>query len=286
LFAINVPIGVVALIIATCALPETERAVRRLNYVGAALHVAAFALLIGGLQALAHDAAKTLAATQLACGALLVWALVRHESARAAPIIPFDLLRVRMLALSLATSVCSFTAQMAGLVALPFEIQHLGHTAVETGLYMTPWPLGVALAAPIAGHLADRYRVGILGAIGLLTMACGLTLLAYFPAGGTAPQFVWRMALCGVGFGLFQSPNNRAILALAPRARSGAAGGMLGTARLLGQATGAAVVAILFRAYPERGSNLALATAAGVALLAALVSTVRLADGRTAERRS
>jgi DHA2 family multidrug resistance protein-like MFS transporter len=191
-----------------------------------------------------------------------------------------------MLALSLVTSVCSFTAQMAALVALPFEIQHLGHSAVETGLYMTPWPLGVALAAPVAGHLADRYQVGILGAIGLLTMASGLALLAYFPAGGTAAAFVWRMALCGIGFGLFQSPNNRAILGLAPRARSGAAGGMLGTARLLGQAMGAALVAILFRADPERGSNLALGVAAGVALVAALVSTVRLTDGRRAEQPS
>ena len=286
LFAINVPIGLAALLIAILALPETERSVRRLNYAGAALHVTAFALLIGGLQALAHDAAKVLAAAQLGCGGLLVWALVRHESGRKAPIIPFDLLRIRMLALSLATSVCSFTAQMAALVALPFEIQHLGHSAVETGLYMTPWPLGVALAAPIAGHLADRYPVGILGAIGLLTMASGLALLAYFPAGGTAVAFVWRMALCGIGFGLFQSPNNRAILGLAPRARSGAAGGMLSTARLLGQAMGAALVAILFRADPERGSNLALAVAAGVALVAALVSTVRLTDARRAEQPS
>jgi len=97
---------------------------------------------------------------------------------------------------------------------------------------------------------------------------------------------VWRMALCGIGFGLFQSPNNRAILGLAPRARSGAAGGMLSTARLLGQAMGAALVAILFRADPERGSNLALAVAAGVALVAALVSTVRLTDARRAEQPS
>jgi DHA2 family multidrug resistance protein-like MFS transporter len=82
--------------------------------------------------------------------------------------------------------------------------------------------------------------------------------------------------VCGFGFGLFQSPNNHAILSSAPRARSGAAGGMLSTSRLVGQTLGAAGVAILFRAYPATGSNLALCAAAGLALFASLVSMVRL----------
>jgi DHA2 family multidrug resistance protein-like MFS transporter len=108
-------------------------------------------------------------------------------------------------------------------------------------------------------------------------MSCGLFLLAVFPHGGSSADFIWRMGLCGLGFGLFQSPNNRTLILAAPRARSGAAGGMLSTARLLGQTVGAAGVAILFRAYPERGSDFALFAAAAVALAAALVSTSRLA---------
>jgi DHA2 family multidrug resistance protein-like MFS transporter len=83
--------------------------------------------------------------------------------------------------------------------------------------------------------------------------------------------------LCGLGFGFFQSPNNRTLLSAAPRSRSGAAGGMLGTARLLGQALGAAAVAILFRAYPDTGSNDVLWVAAAVAVAAALISMARLA---------
>ncbi len=84
------------------------------------------------------------------------------------------------------------------------------------------------------------------------------------------------MALCGLGFGFFQTPNNRTLMASAPRPRSGAAGGMLGTARLLGQTLGAAAVAILFRAYPGTGSNVVLWAAAGIALAAALISLIRL----------
>ncbi len=233
------------------------------------LNAATFICLISGLQALAHDSAEPLAFIQLAAAAVLGVVLVRHEINRPAPIIPFDLLRIRSFALSIATSVASFMAQMAGLVALPFEIQRLGRSAVETGLLMTPWPVAVAIAAPIAGRLSDRYPAGILGGLGLVCMSAGLALLAVFPAAGSATDFIWRMALCGVGFGFFQTPNNRTLI-------SAAAGGMLGTARLLGQTLGAAGVAILFRAYPGTGSNVILWFAAAVALVAALISMSRL----------
>jgi DHA2 family multidrug resistance protein-like MFS transporter len=276
LFGINVPVGLITFMIALRAMPETGTSQRRLNYVGALLNAATFVLLIGGLQALAHDSAEPLAALQLAAAGLFGFALVRHEINRPAPIIPFDLLKIRTFSLSVATSIASFTAQMAGLVALPFEIQRLGRSAVETGLFMTPWPVAVAIAAPIAGRLADRYPAAILGGLGLLSLAAGLAALALFPAGGSAADFIWRMALCGLGFGFFQAPNNRTLLSSAPRSRSGAAGGMLSTARLLGQAIGAAAVAILFRAYPGMGSNVVLWAAAAVAVAAALLSMARL----------
>jgi len=124
--------------------------------------------------------------------------------------IPFDLLRSRVFSLALVTSVCSFMAQATALVALPFEIQRLGHSAVATGLLMTPWPLALAVAAPLAGRLADHYPAGILGGLGLTTLAAGLGLLAFLPAGTGAMQFIWRMAVCGLGFGLFQAPNRSA----------------------------------------------------------------------------
>lgn len=277
LFAINVPLGLLTFIIATYALPFTERHARRLNLAGAALHACTFGLLMIGLQSLAHQEAMPLALAQIAGGCVFGAALVRHELARTTPLIPFDLLRIRLFALSIATSVCSFTAQSAALVALPFEIQRLGRSAVETGLLMTPWPIGIAFAAPLAGRLADRHPAGILGGIGLILMSAGLTLLALFPEGGTTTDLVWRMALCGLGFGFFQAPNNRAMVSSAPRARSGAAGGMLGTARLVGQTIGAAGVAMLFGLDPQRGSNTALGVAAAISVLAAIISMSRLA---------
>ncbi len=282
LFGINVPLGVVAFAIALCALPDSERTPRRLNFAGAALYAGAMGLLLSGLQTLAHRAAAWLALIQLGGGAVLAWLLARHERPRAAPIIPFDLLRMRIFSLSLGTSVLSFSAQMAALVALPFEIQRLGHSAVETGLFITPWPLALAFAAPLAGRLADRYPAGLLGGVGLLTLAAGLFLLVLYPLSAGPAGVLWRMALCGVGFGLFQTPNNRTLMAAAPRRRSGAAGGMLAAARLLGQSMGAAAVAILFRAYGEAGPNHALMLAALLALAAAALSVSRLSPGDAA----
>jgi DHA2 family multidrug resistance protein-like MFS transporter len=126
--------------------------------------------------------------------------------------------------------------------------------------------------------LADRHSAGVLGALGLVIFAAGLSSLALLPAAPGDADIIWRMALCGAGFGLFQSPNNRAIITSAPRERSGGASGMLGTARLLGQTIGAALVALMFSLVGGRATVWALGLAAGIALLAAAVSCTRLID--------
>jgi MFS transporter, DHA2 family, multidrug resistance protein len=273
-----VPIGLVALI-GVGSLPTTPRGKHRFDFVGALLSAATFGLIITTIDALGHHqpialiAAEGLAA--LIVGTVLVW----RESHRAWPLLPVDLLRIRLFSLSVATSVCSFVAQMMAYVSLPFYLQtRLGRSAVETGLLMTPWPLMTAMIAPIAGRLADRHSAGLLGGIGLAVFSSGIGLLALLPGDPAAADIAWRMAVCGLGFGLFQSPNNRAIINAAPRERSGGASGMLGTARLLGQTMGAAFVALLFGL--SAGTVVALSIAAGIALVAALVSCVRLVESR------
>ena len=82
--------------------------------------------------------------------------------------------------------------------------------------------------------------------------------------------------MAGIGFGLFQSPNNRTMIAAAPRERSGGASGMLGVARLLGQTIGAALVALLLAQDPLQGTRYALLLATGFALLGAALSALRL----------
>ena len=276
LFAVNVPIGIVAAVIAQFALPHTERAQRSLSYVSVILHIATFGLLIAGLQSLVHEEARLAAALQIGAASAFGALLVRREIYKQAPLVPFDLMRIPIFSLSLAIGMCSFFAQMAAFVALPFEIQRLGHSVVETGLLMTPWPVAVAFAAPIAGRLADRHPAAILSGFGLIALCVGLTFLALFPANGTALDLTWRMALCGLGFGFFQAPNNRTMMSSAPRARSGSAAGMLSTVRALGHTSGAATVAILFSTHSEGGAQIALMIAAAMAMIAALLSFSRL----------
>jgi MFS transporter, DHA2 family, multidrug resistance protein len=274
LFAINVPIGILALAL-TGALPRTPRGRHRFDVPGAVLIAATFGLAITAVDGIGHHqpigAVAAEAAAAVAVGAALVW----RETHQAWPMLPVDLLRIRVFSLSIATSVCSFVAQMMAYVALPFFLQtRLGRSAVETGLLMTPWPLMTAVVAPIAGRLADRHPAGVLGAIGLAAFAAGAGALALLSSHSGNADIAWRMALCGAGFGLFQSPNNRAIIGSAPRERTGGASGMLGTARLFGQTTGAALVALIFGL--SAGSTTALAVAACIALVAALVSSARL----------
>src|SRR5207237_8986133 len=163
-------------------------------------------------------------------------------------------------------------------VALPFAFHDvLGASPVATGLLMTPWMVMTAVMAPIAGRLADRYPAGILGGLGLAVLAAGFVMLALLPPRPDTIDVIWRVAVCGLGFGFFQSPNNRAIVASAPRERSGGAGAIQGTARLLGQSIGAALVALVFGVTGGgQGATTAIVLAAGFAGIAVLASLTRL----------
>ncbi len=116
-------------------------------------------------------------------------------------------------------------------------------------------------------------------------MACGLFGLALLPSTPSDLDIIWRMALCGAGFGLFQSPNNHTIVSSAPAHRSGGASGMLGTARLLGQSTGAALVALLLNLQGNSGTHSALLLAGGLAVIAATVSGLRVTQPRPGNSR-
>jgi len=195
------------------------------------------------------------------------------------PLLPIDLLRIPVFTLSVCTSVCSFAAQMIAFVALPFHMQTvLGIPPTVIGFMLMPWPLAVGVFAPISGRLVERYPAGLLGGCGLLLLAVGLVLVAAIPPHPGFANVAWRMVLCGSGFGLFQTPNNRTMIAAAPRERSGGASGMLGTARLLGQTIGAALVAMFLARYPEQGTRIALLVGVGAALLGATLSMLRLSE--------
>ena len=193
--------------------------------------------------------------------------------------LPFDLLKIPIFTTSVATSILSFTAQMLGMVAMPFLLVNtFGYDAVGTGLLMTSWPLVIVFVAPMAGWLINKVHPGILGGIGLTIMSIGCFSLSFVSPDEGHFGLVWRLMLCGAGFGMFQSPNNHLLLSSAPPQRTGSASGMLATARLTGQTTGAALVALMFHLFGDMAPHDAMLLAGCLTLCGAICSLTRLKE--------
>ncbi|MGF6525314.1 MFS transporter [Variovorax sp. PvP013] len=290
LFAFNVPLGLAVVLIGRRALPRNvakPAAGSRFSWGDVALNVLMFALIFVGVDRLgvrgdaaAAGGAQPIAWALLAGGLGVGFVYLRRQRTLAVPLFPVDLLRIPVFALSMGTSVAAFCAQMLSYIALPFLLLDVyGRTHLQAGLLITAWPLAIVVMAPIAGRLIGRYPDGLLGGIGLGLLATGLALLAALPTAPSNLDIAWRLALCGAGFGLFQSPNNHTIVTSPPRHRSGAASGMLGTARLTGQTIGAVAVAAVFSVWNPhqgRGPFIALVLAAVCAAVAGIFSSLRL----------
>ena len=277
LFWINVPIGVVAVALGLVALPSTARSREPFDTGAALLCAAFFALLIFTLNEAAHARSWPVVGVEALLTAAALAGLLRRQAGAAAPLLPLDLLRRPLFALSSATSICSFATQALAFVSLPFLLQQgLGYTQTETGYLITPWSLLTALMAPVAGRLSDRHPAGLLGGVGLAALSLGVLSLALLPAHPSVPDIVWRMCLCGAGFGFFQSPNLRTLVMSAPPERSGSASGMVGASRLLGQSVGAALVAACLHVSVSRGAWVALWLGMAFAALASAASFSRL----------
>jgi DHA2 family multidrug resistance protein-like MFS transporter len=276
LFAVNLPFGAAALL-ASRALPDVAGSARPIDLVSNLLNPLAFAAFVIGAEAL--PAAPILTVMLFVIAPLSFAALVRREARKAAPLIPLDLLRVPSFRVSVIASVCCFAGQTVGLVALPFYLQHgLNRSQLVTGLTMTPWPLTVAIVAPLAGRLANFVSTAWLCAAGGAVLAVGLIAASIAPPQDGAWPLALFTALCGLGFGLFNVPNNRNMFLSTPSSRSAAAGGIQGTARLTGQTIGAVIMTLLFTLVPiDAAPQIGLAIGAVLASVAGLVSLWRVA---------
>ncbi len=164
LFGVNVPVGIIAGI-AAFAIPSRTGSGHRLDIVSIGLNALAFGAFVLGAEDLATG--RWWAGGLLAVALLAIIALFRRERTKQAPLIPIDLLRLPPFRTAVLASIACFIGQSAGLIALPFFLQHgLGLSALEAGFYLTPWPLGVAVTAPVAGRLADRLPAALLCVIG------------------------------------------------------------------------------------------------------------------------
>lgn len=278
LFAINVIPGAVALWLAWRSLPRKSASVSApFDTPGAALSATFLGATIMAANGLNVESSGW-GALALISGLMFI----RHIRRARSPLLPPVIFQNGRFSLAALTSLASFISQGITFVALPFLFQSLyGFSPVASALLFTPWPLGIVLIAPHAGRWADTLSAPLISTLGLVIFVVGLTLLATLPASPSAWNICLRSLVCGMGFGCFQSPNNREMLSNVSREYASYASGVLSIVRTFGQCLGAAAVGVLLAVAHQAGIHMALWMAVAASAAAVLFSVSRL---RKAER--
>ncbi len=279
LFLVNVPIGILALVLGLLYIPHNPKRLESLPFSmrGAVLNILFFGLFFAIVSIFSTEINYLLLSVVVVLFGFLGWLFVTSQLKSAKPILPFDLMRIPIFSMSVLTSSLSFVAQMSTMVAVPFLMQQrMGATPVEIGLVVTAWPLVNMITAVAAGFLVERVHAGILGGVGLTIFSFGLLMFLVLPNDLSNIDIIWRLILCGFGFGLFQSPNNSVIIASAPIERSGSASGVMAMARMVGQTLGAVMVAVYFNIFPQSDTSVIMVIAGVIAVIATIISFSRL----------
>ncbi|WP_027965992.1 MFS transporter [Halomonas halocynthiae] len=243
LFMLTVPLGLVAAWLAWRALPKEPRRQGGFDVLGALCAIITLSAFFAALEALSHGVWRlpVLLWPLLAILSFIVFLWRQRRAPH--PLLHLPLFGVARFRLALASQCLAFIGHGVAFVALSFLFQEsMGMTPLQTAWLFTPWPLTVMVVGPLAGRLADRLNPGLLASMGLGLLLSGLVALAQLSDGASMLDIVWRMALCGIGFGLFQSPNNRELMGCVSRERSANASGIMGTTRTVAQSLGVAVV--------------------------------------------
>ena len=279
LFAINVPIGLLGLLLGLKSIPKDHGRLEghRFDPWMALLAAITFAAFISSLTTAAQNESLLVIGASIGVCVISALALLKRQVGHPAPMFPVDLLARPMFRLSVLTSICSFATQGLAFVSLPFYFETVLHRdPIQTGFLMTSWAIVVALLAPFAGRWSDRYPPAAMGSLGMVILSLGMFSLAIMSAETSAGSIGMRMAVCGLGFALFQSPNLKAIMSSAPNQRASGASGMVAMARLTGQTSGAALVALCLNLGGNAGATWAIGLGALTAAMAAGFSMVRL----------
>ena len=251
LFLINIPLGIAAFFMAYRYLPQNPKRDHKIKFdtIGAIANVIVFGSLFYALGNFSRGGDQLTNILLLVCGIVVGIFYIRHLRGHEDPMLPIDLLHSKLYSLSIFTYTSSFIAQNIAMIALPFLfLNGFGFSELTTGLLMTPWPLATMIVSPFAARFIERHNAGATAAFGMLVYAAGLLLLLTIPIGVGVSEWdiAWRMALCGCGFGIFQTPNATVMISATPINRSGAAGGFQSTARIGGQTFGATLVTLIF----------------------------------------
>ncbi len=280
LFLINAPLGIIAFIIGFRLLPQNpDKSMKQpFDWLSAIENMIVFGLIFYALGNFSRNGDIQISVALLSVGIAIGFFYIRRQFRHTQPLLPVDLFKNSMYTMSIATSVCSFMAQNTTMIALPFLFLNIFHfSEITTGLLMTPWPLATMITSPIAARFVERHNPGVTAAVGMGVFIAGVALLLMCGSNPEEWNIAWRMAICGIGFGMFQTPNNIVMVMATPVHRTGGAGGMQSTARLVGQTFGATIVSSIFAliALESNAVKICLYIAICFALCAGIFSYTR-----------
>ncbi|MDE6754932.1 MAG: MFS transporter [Muribaculaceae bacterium] len=281
LFLINLPLGFAAFFIGWKLLPQNppKEHKPKFDWISALENMIVFGFIFYALGNFTRKGDILLSSVLLGIGIVVGIFYVKRQFGHEQPLLPVDLFKNSMYAMSIATSVCSFIAQNVTMISLPFLYLNNYHfSAITTGLLMTPWPLATMIVSPIAARYVEKHNPGATAAMGMIVFITGVLLLVLLADSNPAEwNIAWRMAICGVGFGMFQTPNNIVMVMATPVHRTGGAGGMQSTARLVGQTLGATIVSTVFGFLVNEDESviICLCISMGFALCASILSYTR-----------
>jgi MFS family permease len=257
-FFIAVPFGLLGTLLAWIVLPTSkptmdERAAHdaqeRFDWLGAILLGPSVALVLLALT-FANDwgwTSPVFFAVSM-CAAASLGLFLAAERRAASALVDMRLFCSRTFSVGIVAGLLSYSVLFGSLFLVPFYLERvLGRTPAEAGVLLTPVPLALAVMAPLAGLLTDRFGSRLPMVSGMLLAAVSLVGLAM-----VSGETLWPMLLLlgglGIGLGLFTPPNNSAIMGSAPPNRLGVAGGILNMTRSLGTSFGVAVTGALLAA--------------------------------------
>lgn len=245
LFFVNLPVGIVGVIMVLRYVPDSRPGNKqRFDFPGAILLFVSLSALLFALSSIQSGMGST-AITLVLFGVFFVGLIffIVVEKRTAEPMIDLSMFSNRMFSINLITGFMVFIVTAGTMIILPLYLQNvLQFGPRQAGLMMAITPVTVALIAPFSGALSDRVSSRVITSIGLVILFTGYLLVSSLSADTSVIGYLVRFIPVGIGIGMFQAPNNSAIMGSAPRERSGVASSLLSLTRTVGQTTGIALL--------------------------------------------
>ena len=246
-FLINIPVGIAGLLWARQVVPDLKGQPGKIDMLGAMVALVALSSFLLSVNRFQHSGLSYPAAVLLLIACLAGICFLRIERRTEQPMLNLSLFDNRTFSLANTSALLNFMAQYVMVFLTPFYLQGALHQAPDrVGLVMTAFPLAVMAVAPFSGSLSDRIGTRAPACFGAALCALSLFLMSRLQASAVPADVAWRLALFGLGTGIFQSPNTSAVMGSVPKANLGIASGVLATVRnvgmVLGIATGGALL--------------------------------------------